>query len=147
VGSWSPVIPLGVGGVLAVGFLDTLRLIVGSHSGLGVFDARTGALLERIHDEDGDYGWHQDDPPSIRYPGPEGTVLVPAAGLWGGQLDQETADGWSCRATSRGAVLTAAGGEAVTVPDTERPRACGFSPDGLVFVYATSPTVNLLRRR
>jgi hypothetical protein len=36
-------IPVAIGGVAAVGFLDEDRIIVGSHSGVGVFDVHTGA--------------------------------------------------------------------------------------------------------
>ncbi|HEY2076461.1 MAG TPA: hypothetical protein VGH53_08995 [Streptosporangiaceae bacterium] len=35
-------IPVAIGGVAAVGFMDEDRVIVGSHSGVGVFDVHTG---------------------------------------------------------------------------------------------------------
>jgi hypothetical protein len=53
-------IPVAIGGVVAVGFLDEDRVIVGSHSGVGVFDVHTGERIERTHDED--YNWYQGDP-------------------------------------------------------------------------------------
>jgi hypothetical protein len=40
--SWSDVISIAVGGLVAMGFLDEQRLIIGSHSGAGVFDATSG---------------------------------------------------------------------------------------------------------
>ena len=55
-------IPVAIGGVVAVGFLDEDRIIVGSHSGIGIFDVHTGERIERTHDED--YNWYQGDPPS-----------------------------------------------------------------------------------
>jgi hypothetical protein len=83
-------IPAPVGGVVAVGFLDEDR-IVGSHSGVGVFDVHAGARIERTHDEN-----HQPD---------------------------------------------------FRIEDSEDYPAQGFSPGGGAFVYATSPTVNLVTRR
>ena len=47
--------PVAIGGVLAVGFLDEERVVVGSHGGVGVFDVRSGEGIERTHDED--YNW------------------------------------------------------------------------------------------
>ena len=59
-------IPVAAGGVVAAGFLDEDRVIVGSHSGTGVFDVHTGERAERTYDEGHD--WYQGDPPFIRYP-------------------------------------------------------------------------------
>jgi hypothetical protein len=100
-------IPVAIGGVVAVGFLDEDRIIVGSHSGVGVFDVHTGERIERTHDED--YNWYQGDPPFIRRPSAEGVRLIRAAGLWGGDLDQSTTDGWTCYRVDGGAVLSADG--------------------------------------
>jgi hypothetical protein len=86
-------IRVAIGGVVAIGFVDEDRVIVGSHSGVGVFDIHTGERIERTHDED--YSWYQGDPPWIRYTTAEGVRLVRAAGLWGGDLDQSTTDGWT----------------------------------------------------
>lgn len=134
-----------VGGVAAVGFLDEERLIAGSHSGVGVFLIRSGERCERIYDDR--YGWYNAAPPSIRYPVPGGVRLIRAAGLWGGELDQATADGWSCRRTSDGAVLSAAGQPDFRIEDSEEFRAQGFSPGGRAYVCATSPTVHLACRQ
>jgi hypothetical protein len=85
------VIPVAVGGVVAVGFMDGQRIVVGSHSSLGVFEIQSGQRVERTCDEQ--YAWYQGDPPWIRYPDPEGVQLIRAAGLWGGELDQATTMG------------------------------------------------------
>jgi hypothetical protein len=138
-------IPVAIGGVLAVGFMDEERVIVGSHSGIGVFDARSGERVERTHDED--YNWYQGDPLFIRYPSAEGVRLIRAAGLWGGDLDQSTADGWTCRRVEAGVLLRADGQPDFRIDDSEEYRAQGFSPGGSAFVYATSPTVYLASRR
>jgi hypothetical protein len=53
--------PVAIGGVVAVGFMDENRVIVGSHSGLGVFDVHTGERIEWTHGED--YNWYQGDRP------------------------------------------------------------------------------------
>lgn len=137
-------IPVAIGGVVAVGFLDEDRVIVGSHSGVGVFDVRTGERLERRYDEG--YTWYQGDPPFIRYPSAEGVRLIRAAGMWGGELDQSTTDGWTCHRVDSGVVLSAASDPDFRIEDPEEYRAQGFSPGGGVFVYATSPTVYLASR-
>jgi hypothetical protein len=58
-------IPVAIGGVVAVGFLDEDQVIVGSHSGTGVFDVHTGARTGRTYDER--YDWYQSDPPSDQF--------------------------------------------------------------------------------
>ena len=138
-------IPVAIGGVVAVGFLDEDRIIVGSHSGVGVFDVHTGARIERTHDEN--YNWYQGDPPSIKRPSVGGVRLIRAAGLWGGDLDQATTDGWTCHQVDEGAVLHADGQPDFRIEDSEEYRAQGFSPGGGAFVYATSPTVYLVTRQ
>jgi hypothetical protein len=138
-------IPVAIGGVLAVGFMDEHRVIVGSHSGIGVFDVRSGERIERTHDQD--YNWYQGDPPFIRYQSAEGVRLIRAAGLWGGDLDQSTEDGWTCRRVEAGVLLKAEGQPDFRIDDSEEFRAQGFSPGGGAFVYATSPTVYLASRR
>jgi hypothetical protein len=143
---WQAIL-VGIGGVVAVGFLDEDRIIVGSHSGVGVFDVHTGARIERTYDDDGNYNWYQGDPPSIRRPSAKGVRLIRAAGLWGGGLDQTTTDGWTCHRVDGGAVLSADAQPDFRIEDREEYRAQGFSPEGGAFVYATSPTVYLVTRR
>jgi hypothetical protein len=138
-------IPVAVGGVVAVGFLDEDRVVVGSHSGVGVFDVRTGERIERTYDQG--YNWYQADPPSIRRSSAQGVSLIRAAGLWGGDLPQSTTDGWTSRRLSGGTVLHAEGQPDFSIDDSEEYRAQGFSPLGSAFVYATSPTVYLATRR
>jgi hypothetical protein len=138
-------IPVAIGGVLALGFMDEDRAIVGSHTGVGVFDVRTGERIERTYDND--YAWYQSDPPFIKYPSAEGVRLIRAAGLWGGELDQSTEDGWTCQRVGGGAVLRAEGRPDFKIEDSEEYRAMGFSPGGNAFLYATSPTVYLASRR
>jgi hypothetical protein len=130
--------------LVAVGFLDEQRVIVGSHSGIGVFDASTGARVERLPADD--CSWYQGDPPFIRRPGPAGVRLIPAEGLWGGELDRSTADGWSCELRPDGAQLVADGQTPILVVDPEDRRAYGFSSRGRTFVYATSASLNLVHR-
>jgi hypothetical protein len=137
-------IPVAIGGLVAVGFMDEDRVIVGSHSGVGVFDVHTGARVERVYDEA--YNWYQSDPPFIRYPSADGVRLIRAAGLWAGRLDQSTTDGWTCYRVDGGAVLSAAGRPEFRIEDSEEYRAHGFSPGGGAFVYATSPTLYLASR-
>jgi hypothetical protein len=136
---------VAIGGVVAVGFLDEDRVIVGSHSGTGVFYVHTGERIERTCDEG--YDWYQGDPPFIRYLSARGVRLIRAAGLWGGDLPQSTADGWTSYRVDAGAVLRAEGQPDFNVDDPEEYRAQGFSPLGGTFVYATSSAVHLATRR
>lgn len=118
--------PVAVGGVVAVGFLDEDRVIVGSSSGTGVFDVHTGERPERTYDEG--YDWYQGDPPFIRYPSARGVRLIRPAGLWGGDLPESTADGWASYRVRVGAVLRAGGQPDFSIDDREEHRAQGFSP-------------------
>ena len=145
-GQWGSIRPIAVGGLVAVGFLDEHRVIVGTHSGLGVFDAGDGTRLDRVEDLGGDYTWFRDSPPMAVYADDEGEHLVEVAGLWGGSLAQSTADGWTSHRVTAGAVLSGPDGVAVTVDDDDEPRACGFSPRGRVFVFATTATLHVAVR-
>jgi hypothetical protein len=73
-------IPVAIGGVVVVGFLDEDRIIVGSHSGVGVFDVHTGARIQRTHDEN--YNWYQGDPTGLQN---RGLGRVPSAGILTGR--------------------------------------------------------------
>lgn len=141
---WGLTVTVAVGGLVAMGFLDEDRVIVGSHDGTGVFSAVTGERLERERIED--YGWYQGDPAWIRRTESGETRLVPAAGLWGGSLARRTDDGWECAVSPSGAMISAPGERAVSVEDPEELRACGFSPGGRLFAVATSSTLHLLSR-
>ena len=143
---WSSIKAIPVGGLVAVGFLDEHRVVVGSHSGLGVFDSATGALLDRVEDPGGDYAWFKDSPPTALYTGDDEQHSVPVAGLWGGTISSTTDDGWTCRIEDAGARLSGPEGSLITVDDAEEPRACGFSSLGQVFVFATSPTLHVAVR-
>src|SRR4051812_11689368 len=80
---WGSIRSLGVGGLVAVGFLDERRVVVGSHSGLGIVEAGTGVVLDRIADPDGMYGWYRESPPAAVYVDSEGEHRVPVASFWG----------------------------------------------------------------
>lgn len=63
-----------------------------------------------------------------------------------GRLPTTTADGWQVQLA--GPVVTLAGpaGESAEVSEPEEIRAFGFSPDGDVFIIASSPSVVIFRR-
>lgn len=143
---WRPGPVLAIGGVVAVAFDGEGVIAVGSHSGLGVFDVRTGEMLERVPDNDGNYTWHQADPPSIRRASSHGVRLLPSSGLWGGHLDPMTDDGWMATAVEGGVVVERTDDVGFTVHDSDDVRAMGFSPRGTVFVFATSSTLYLYVR-
>lgn len=143
---WGPVRPVAIGGLVAVGFIDEQRVVVGSHSGLGIIDVPSGALIERISVVEGSYEWFSEAPPSATWLDVEGVHSVPVAGLWGGSLPDSTADGWRCSKSAAGAVLRGPGESTIDIADREEFRAFGFSPGGRVFVYASSPTLFLVSR-
>lgn len=138
---WTPIRSIPVGGVVAVGFLDERHVVVGSHNGLGVLDTGWGLVLARDPDPGGDYEWFLGDPPRARFVDDRGDHVIAVAGLWGGSLPGLTSDGSVCRATARGAALTGHDGTVVSVDDGDEIRALGFSPEGSVFVFATSATI------
>lgn len=145
---WGPVRSIPVGGLVAVGFLDERHVVVGSHDGLGVFEANSGTRTARICDPQGDYAWFQEapTPPAAVYTDADGEHRIPVAGLWGGELRNRCDDGWVCQPVPSGARLVGPDGTTIAIEDDEEPRAWGFSPGGHVFVYATSPTLNLTVR-
>ena len=140
---WGTIRAIPIGGLVAVGFLDESRVMVGSHSGLGVFDVETGTLLDRVGDSCGDYDWFQESPPTARYSDAHGDHSVSVSGLWGGTLEVTTEDGWACRTQGAGAALLGPDGSVIAVDDNDEVRACGFSPRGHVFAFATSATLYL----
>lgn len=137
---------MAIDGLVAVGFLDEQRVIVGSHSGVGVVDVCSGVQISRVLDHDGSYGWFSDAPPSATWMDSDGPRTVPVAGLWGGHLSQATSDGWTCERSAVGVALKGPNGNTLTMNDEEEVRACGSSPHGRVFVFATSPTLYLVTR-
>jgi hypothetical protein len=144
--AWGPVRAVRVGGLVAVGFVDERRVVVGSHDGLGVLDASTGQVLDRQPDPRGEYAWFQERPPTARWNVDGVSYDVAVAGLWGGALARSTDDGWTCRVDGTGATLFGPGSERVVIDDSEGLRACGFSPGGRVFVLATSSTLHVAVR-
>lgn len=132
---------VAVGGLVAVGFLDEARVIVGSHSGIAVVDAMSAEKLGRIVDLDGTYPWFTQVPPSAMWPAGETAVTVPVAGLWGGELPVATDDGWRLQPRATGVTITGPLGASFDIDDEDDFRAAGFSPAGRVFVYATASTL------
>ena len=143
---WGAIRVVPVGGLVAVGFLDERRIVIGSHSGLAIFDAATGTVLHRVADPGREYGWFQESPPTALFTDGDGQHRVQVAGLWGGTLPATTDDGWACRIEHVGVALSGPDGSMITVVDDEEPRACGFSPQGQIFVFATSPTLHVAVR-
>ena len=126
--------------------VDETTIAVGSHSGLAFVDVVTRVVQERIPDNAGDYEWYQADPPAVRHQRPREIELLPAAGLWGGELPRVSADGWTADLVGEGAVLRHPDHAAVVIRDAEEARALGFSPQGTVLVFATSSTVHIRQR-
>ena len=141
---WERIIWTAVGGVLAVGLPDEVLVVVGSHAGVGIFDATKADRAIRLHDND--YRWFDEERMAILIPdGRGGQEVVPAMSLEGGQLPNSTHDGWHCERTDFGATLVR-DDPLLRIADQEEFRACGFSPGGSVFILATSPSLTVLKR-
>lgn len=115
--SWSPMRPVAVGGIVAVGFVDEGRVLVGSHSGVAIVDALSGEPTDRTADGDGSYEWFTESPPSGTWADVDGPHTVPVAGLWGGDLPVETSDGWLIERDAQGAKVT--GPDGATTPNQD----------------------------
>ena len=144
--SWGPVHSIAVGGLVAVGFLDEERVLVGSDSGVAVVAADTGERIGRAEETDGSYGWFTEQPPSGTWTGQDGAHTVRVAGLWGGHPPETTPDGWRIERLVGGATVTGPDGTTLAISDDEDVLAFGFSPAGRVVVFATSPTLYLAAR-
>lgn len=142
--TWARTARAAVGGLVAVAVPDESRVIVATHAGVGVFDPVTGLLTLRIRDND--YAWQGSGSTTIALRYEDGGVeVVPCMGLEGGLLPAATTDGWTWNRTPEGADLIR-GSERIEVTDEEEFRAGGFSPEGTVFVYGTSPNLTILKR-
>lgn len=159
---WRRVAVIAVGGLLGAGFAAdpaTGRdlLLVGSHSGLGLFDTVTGERLAR-DDEDDFVGWPDGEDLSCPGIGPLAGTRVRMAGLLGGGLHRGAHDGWAVHVVSPGwpddRVLLSADGNPYTGDrwwhvfhaDVTELRAAGFSPSGATLIAATSSDVTVWSR-
>ena len=142
---WKKVADLPIGGLTEVGFdPGSSLLVVVSHQGRGVFSLATGDRVARDRDETDD--WFDALRPAVLGIGPLSGQWIDVAGIAGGQLPAVTADGWQIRPAARGVELTGPAGESLAVNESEEMRAFGFSPDGVSFVIAASPSLAIFRR-
>jgi hypothetical protein len=142
--TWRKVAYLAVGGLTEVGFADGPLLLVVSHQGRGVVDLASGELLARDRHESG--AWFDAARRAVLGIGPLDGAWIGVCGVAGGQLPDETADGWQARASGDCVTVSAPGRQLLQVSESEEMRAFGFSPDGATFVIATSPGVAIYRR-
>lgn len=162
---WTWIEVAHVGGVFAAGFVPaTDDLLVVSHNGRGLFDCRTGEKIAR--ERSNEYDGLDDSQSTALGIGRDADVVVPIAGLYGGELIQSTSDGWSIevvRYLSRNhygyehAVFLASNGRSVfdenVLPwklwsdDVCEFWAAGFSPTGRSLVVVTSCELVISGRR
>ena len=142
---WGKIADLAVGGLTDVGFVPgSSLLLVVSHQGRGVVDLTTGEWVARDPQETG--SWFDAARRAVLGIGPADDQWIEVAGLTGGQLPTDTADGWRARRTAQGVTLSGPAQERMVVPELEEIRAYGFSPDGRAFVVASSPSLTIFRR-
>lgn len=123
-----------------------------SANGRGVFDGRTGERVARDYDDT--YRWLDEDGLVAEGIGPLEHTFVPVAGLSGGALVSETADGWRVVLRESGddrevVLVSAAGAETLVTREWDTGaelRAQGFSPSGNCLAVASSANVLLLTR-
>lgn len=147
---WRRVGTVSVGGLTAVGFSDDSRhLLVESHSGLGVLELSSARRVARSEVEP------TDDSLTRNGIGPIDGQLIQMAGLWGGQLDFRSADGWSFRELPSDEpefppdgieVVSPEGGVFPLRNDVSEFRVAGFAKDGLVLVFGTSADLTIFTR-
>jgi len=142
--TWRKVTYLAVGGLTEVGFADGPLLLVVSHQGRGVVDLASGELLARDRHETG--AWFDAARRTALGIGPLDGAWIGVCGLAGGRLPDATADGWQACASGDCVTLSAAGRQPLQIHESEEMRAFGFSPDGTMFVIATSPGLAIYRR-
>jgi len=142
---WKKVADVAIGGLTEVGFVPRSSLLmVASHQGRGLLDLITGDRLARDRQETGT--WFDASRPAVLGIGPLDGQWINVAGLAGGHLPVTTADGWRAWLADRGVTLSGPAGELVAVNQPEEIRAFGFSPDGAIFVVASSPSIMIFRR-
>ena len=136
-------IPVAIGGVVAVGFVDEERLIAGSHGGVG-YSTFTVAKESSERMTSATTGTRATHLRSGINPPKECALFVPpgcGAASW-----TRRPHGWTCHRIEPGVVLSAEDQSDCRIEDSEEFRAQGFSPGGCAFVYATSPTIYLASR-
>jgi hypothetical protein len=141
--AWRPVGVCPVGGLRSLGFAagGDVLLIVSEHGRI-VVDALTSVQLAR---DPMRYFVGQERGEALGI-GPLAGQVIRVAGLFGGRLDRETADGWSLAGAAAATVLVAPDGTAFGVgarPDTV---IAGFSPTGSTLVVADAAEVALYGR-
>jgi hypothetical protein len=142
---------LHIGGVTAVGFgADTEWLLVMTHSGLGVVNAATGAIVARK--DDNEILTHDPYPIFASGIGPLEGQRVVLGGLWGGGLRTTSRDGWVLHRASPSwpaecvilcppahPEIEDQGFATMLVKDLDPPvRAFGFSDSGKTLVVANT---------
>jgi hypothetical protein len=141
---WKKVAYVAIGGLTEVGFVPRSSLLmVVSHQGRGLLDLITGSRVARDEQERGT--WFDASRPAVLGIGPLDGQWIRVAGLAGGQLPTTTAC-WRARLAGQGVMLSGPEGELAQVHEPEEIRAFGFSPDGAIFVVASSPGVIIFRR-
>jgi hypothetical protein len=142
---WKKVADVAIGGLTEVGFVPgSALLLVVSHQGRGLVSLATGDRVARDRQETG--SWFDASRPAALGIGPLDGQWMEVAGLAGGRLPVTTADGWQARSARRGVALAGPAGESAEVSEPEEIRAFGFSPDGAIFIIASSPSVVIFRR-
>jgi len=141
---------VAVGGLTEVGFgRDARFLLIVSHQGRGVVDCLIGERVARDPDERP--GWFDAPARQAEGIGPLAGQHIPVAGLAGGSLLTETADGWRVTAETDRVIVRSPQNrnprDSFAVEESEELRAWGFAPDGMTLVVAASSGLVTYRRQ
>lgn len=152
---WSPGHYLHAGGVIAAGWDANENILLVSHDGYSLTDARTERRLLRNRDSDAGYNGLSQE--GLSFTLPETGEVIPVFGIYGGDGIHVTADGWSLERIApdwpdemvllrepkkegsgarSGDYFNAA--HRLTVPLGGTMRGCGFSPSGSQFMVVAS---------
>lgn len=157
---WRHLPMMAVGGLTDVGFADSSdTLIAVSPNGRGLFDCLTGDRLDRDRSQDYEFDTAN---LLVRGIGPLANCMIRTAGLHGGGLANQTADGWRLECATLAwpydylflsppghwALGPAFGkpGNVTRLPVFSELHAFGFSPTGNVMVVATSSDLDVYVR-
>jgi hypothetical protein len=133
---WARKVVIGVGGLTEVGLIpDSELLLVVSHQGRGVVDARTGAVIGRDRSEKSSTWFDARGPSALAIAPAEGWIQV--AGLAGGELPS-TDGACSLSVSDAGVVVRESDGSEALLPESEEIRVTGFTPAGKVIVATPS---------
>ncbi len=89
---WKRAVPFFTGGIVAAGWDNADHVVLISHEGYSVTDPLTGDRL--VRDRDAERTFAAMSPDNLSFTIPESNERIAIFGLWGGDGNHMTSDGW-----------------------------------------------------